>query len=115
MQQISDWFGKLGMSEYAQRFAENGFNLATLPHLADQDLKDIGVLLGQRRIILAAISRPGHAVPYDCMRKPRLTEDEVARRKLGPRDVSGDEDSAKITPQQKRNIPKEGEFDGHVA
>jgi hypothetical protein len=23
--------------------------------------------------------------------------------------------SAKMTPQQKKNIPKEGEFDGHVA
>jgi hypothetical protein len=25
MQQIADWLEKLGMSEYAQRFAENGF------------------------------------------------------------------------------------------
>ena len=24
MQQIADWLEKLGMSEYAQRFAENG-------------------------------------------------------------------------------------------
>ena len=53
--EISDWLQKLGMSEYAQRFAENGINVAALPHLTDQDLKDIGVLLGHRRIILAAI------------------------------------------------------------
>jgi hypothetical protein len=45
------------MSEYAQRFAENGINVAALPHLTDQDLKDIGVLLGHRRIMLAAIAR----------------------------------------------------------
>jgi hypothetical protein len=45
----------------------------------------------------------------------RLTEDEIARRKLGPRGIPGQEDSAKMTPQQKKNIPKEGEFDGHVA
>ena len=45
----------------------------------------------------------------------RLTEDEIARRKLGPRGVPGGEDSAKMTPQQEKNIPKEGEFDGHVA
>jgi hypothetical protein len=44
-----------------------------------------------------------------------LTEDEIARRKLGPRSVPGGEDSAKMTPQQKKNLPKEGEFDGHVA
>ncbi len=62
MQQIADWLEKLGMSEYAECFAENGINVAALPHLTDQDLKDIGVLLGHRRIILAAISRPGDAV-----------------------------------------------------
>src|SRR5262249_7392559 len=33
----------------------------------------------------------------------------------GPRGVPGGEDSAKMTPQQEKNLPKEGEFDGHVA
>jgi hypothetical protein len=46
MEQIADWLEKLGMSEYASRFAENGISVAALPHLTDQDLKDIGVLLG---------------------------------------------------------------------
>jgi class 3 adenylate cyclase len=55
MQQITDWLQKLGMSEYAQRFTENGIGVAALPHLTDQDLKDIGVLLGHRRVMLAAI------------------------------------------------------------
>jgi hypothetical protein len=41
MQQIADWLEKLGMSEYAECFAENGINVAALPHLTDQDLKDI--------------------------------------------------------------------------
>src|SRR5215472_3939797 len=56
MQQIADWLEKLGMSEYSQRFAENGITVAALPYLTDQDLKDIGVLLGHRRLMLAAIS-----------------------------------------------------------
>ena len=51
-QEISDWLEKLGMSEYAQRFAENGIDLSVLPHLTDQDLKDLGVLLGHRRKML---------------------------------------------------------------
>ena len=55
VQQIADWLEKLGMSEYAQRFAENGIDIAALPYLTDQDLKDIGVLLGHRRKMLAAI------------------------------------------------------------
>src|SRR5262245_13136752 len=57
MQQIADWLKQLGMSEYAQRFVENGIDFAALPYLTDQDLKDIGVLLGHRRIMLAAISK----------------------------------------------------------
>ena len=52
MQQIADWLEKLGMSEYAQRFAENEIDVSVLRHLTDQDLKDIGVLLGHRRKIL---------------------------------------------------------------
>jgi class 3 adenylate cyclase len=56
MQQIADWLEKLGMSEYAQPFAENGIDFGVLPDLTDQDLKDIGVLLGHRRKLLRAIA-----------------------------------------------------------
>ncbi len=55
MQQIADWLEKLGMSEYGQRFAENKIDVSVLCHLSDQDLKDIGIPLGHRRKILAAI------------------------------------------------------------
>jgi len=30
MQQVADWLKKLGMSEYAQRFAENDIDFAVL-------------------------------------------------------------------------------------
>ena len=56
MQQIADWLQKLGLGQYAQRFAENEIDVSVLPHLTDQDLKDIGVPLGPRRKILAAIT-----------------------------------------------------------
>ena len=57
MQQIADWLDKLGMSEYAQRFAENDIDLAILRDLTDQDLEKIGVAsLGHRRKLLRAIS-----------------------------------------------------------
>jgi class 3 adenylate cyclase len=55
MQQIADWLKKLGMPEYGERFAENGIDVSVLPHLTDQDLKDMGVLLGHRRKMLVAI------------------------------------------------------------
>jgi SAM domain (Sterile alpha motif) len=47
MQQIADWLEKLGMSEYAQRFAENKIDFSVLRDL-------IGVVLGDRRKMLRA-------------------------------------------------------------
>ena len=55
MQQIADWLEKLGMSEYAQRFAENRIDFSVLRDLTDQDLKDLGIVLGDRRKMLRAI------------------------------------------------------------
>ena len=57
MQQIADWLEKLGMSEYAQRFAENRIDISVLPDLTDQDLEKMGVVLGDRRKMLRAIAK----------------------------------------------------------
>jgi len=57
MQQIADWLEKLGMSEYADRFAENRIDFSVLPDLTDQDLEKLGVLLGDRRKMLRAIAK----------------------------------------------------------
>lgn len=37
--------------------------------------------------------------------KPRLSEDDIARALLGPRGVPGKPDTAKMVPQQAKNIP----------
>jgi hypothetical protein len=63
MQQIADWLEKLGISEYAQRFAENDIDASVLPHLTDQILKELGVSLGHRLKILAAIKELGGPTP----------------------------------------------------
>ena len=50
MQQIADWLQRLGLGQYAQRFAENDISFSILPDLTDQDLKELGVAsLGHRR------------------------------------------------------------------
>jgi hypothetical protein len=57
MQQVvADWLEKLGLGQYAQRFAENDISFSVLPDLPDQDLKDIGVSLGHRRQLLREIA-----------------------------------------------------------
>jgi predicted ATPase/class 3 adenylate cyclase len=65
MQQIANWLQKLGLGQYAQRFAENDVSFSILPDLTDQDLKEIGVAsLGHRRQLLRAITdlKGGEAV-----------------------------------------------------
>jgi hypothetical protein len=55
MHQIADWLNQLGMSEYAQRFAENDIEIDILNELTDQDFDRLGVSLGHRRRMLRAI------------------------------------------------------------
>jgi SAM domain (Sterile alpha motif) len=56
MRHVSDWLDQLGMSEYAQRFAENRIDFSVLSDLTDQDLEKMGVILGDRRKMLRAIA-----------------------------------------------------------
>jgi hypothetical protein len=56
-----------------------------------------------------------HEMPREIREEERPTEDDMARKKLGPRGVPGGPDTAKMTPQQEKNIPKTGSFDGHTA
>ena len=53
---IREWLGSHGLSGYADRFAENRIDLSILPDLTDEDLKELGVLLGDRRRILRLIA-----------------------------------------------------------
>jgi SAM domain (Sterile alpha motif) len=84
MQQIADWLEKLGISEYARRFAENGIDVSVLRYLTDQDLEKIGVLLGHRRKMLAAIAELVGAL--QAPPQPPLTEpkpqDTAERRQV---------------------------------
>ena len=85
MQQIADWLEKLGMSEYAGRFAENRIDFSVLRDLTDQDLKDLGVVLGDRRKILRAISELAGAAPatsqVHAVTEPR-PQDSAERRQV---------------------------------
>jgi class 3 adenylate cyclase/predicted ATPase len=84
VQQIADWLEKLGMSEYAERFAESDIDTSVLRDLNDQDLKELGVSLGHRRKMLRAIAELAGAAPASP--QPVLTEakphDTAERRQV---------------------------------
>jgi tetratricopeptide (TPR) repeat protein len=84
---IAEWLASRGMSEYAQRFAENHIDLSVLPDLTDQDLEKLGVRLGARRRMLRAIRYPGNvSVAATAPSTPAATEstrqDNAERRPL---------------------------------
>src|SRR6516164_5502856 len=80
MQQIADWLEKLGMPEYAQRFAENRIDFSVLPDLTDQHLKDLGLPLGDRLKILRAIRELSSAGLKPPLPEPRLEETAERRQ-----------------------------------
>src|SRR4029453_11362464 len=82
MRDIAEWLGSIGLGEYAQRFAENAIDFSTLRDLTEQDLKDLGVLLGHRRKMLRAIAELDDApAPAESATKPE-SPDEAERRHL---------------------------------
>jgi class 3 adenylate cyclase len=112
MQQVADWLKKLGMSEYAGRFAENDIDMAVLPDLTDQHLKDLGVSLGHRLKMLRAIRDLGNAsVAVTADSAPVAAEptrrDDAERRQLTVMfcDLVGSTAlSARLDPEDLRGI-----------
>src|SRR5215510_257341 len=82
MQQIADWLQKLGLGQYAQRFAENDITFVILPDLTDQDLEKIGVAsLGHRRQLLRAIAELKGAPEFGTAAAPPAAKHDTAARR----------------------------------
>src|SRR6266550_2489503 len=81
MKGIAEWLASIGLSEYAQRFAENGIDVSVLRDLTEQDLKDLGILLGHRCKILRAIAELDGATSAltETATAPALREDAERR------------------------------------
>jgi len=80
---VAEWLASLGLSEYAQRFAENRVDASVLPDLTDQDLTELGIPLGHRRQMLRAIAELDGAArePAEAATEP-VPRDEAERRHL---------------------------------
>jgi hypothetical protein len=109
MQQIADWLRTLGMSEYAERFAENDIDTSVLRDLTDQDLKELGVSLGHRRKMLRAIAEVSCVAPASpqlASTEPK-TQDTAERRQVTVMfsDLVGSTAlSARIDPEDLREV-----------
>jgi hypothetical protein len=110
MQQIADWLEKLNLGQYAQRFAENDIDVSVLRHLTDADLEKIGVSLGHRRKILAAIaelpvaSPPKHEPAGGVEPKPQETAERRQVTVMFSDLVGSTALSARIDPEDLREV-----------
>src|SRR6516225_3141918 len=59
MRQIAEWLAKIGLEQYTLAFIDNDIDVEVLRYLTDADLEKIGVSLGRRRKLLAAIAELG--------------------------------------------------------
>ncbi|MGX9576745.1 AAA family ATPase [Mesorhizobium sp. f-mel] len=53
---IAGWLSSLGLGKYSRTFAKNEITPEVLPHLSDADLKTLGLPIGPRKLVLAAIA-----------------------------------------------------------
>ena len=109
MQQIADWLEKLGMSEYAQCFAENRIDLTVLPELTDQHLKDLGIALGDRLKMLRAIRELSNAAsptpePPPAQPKPQDTAERRQVTVMFSDLVGSTALSARMDPEDLREV-----------
>ena len=55
METLASWLHLLGLEQYVALFESEGIDMRSLPLLAEEDLVQLGVLLGHRRILLKAM------------------------------------------------------------
>jgi len=78
---IREWLSSHGLSEYTDRFAENRIDLSVLPDLTDDDLKELGVFLGDRRRILGLLAELAPKTQFPALPESQRLE-EAERRQV---------------------------------
>ncbi len=78
---VEAWLKHLGLAHYAKVFAENGVDLALLPELTNEDLKDLGVTrLADRKTVLRAIEAMGSEAPAEHPVPPADRDEPASHR-----------------------------------
>ncbi|QQN63449.1 AAA family ATPase [Bradyrhizobium diazoefficiens] len=114
MQSVAEWLADIGLEQYVQRFGENDVDLSMLRYLTDADLDKMGVSLGHRRKMLAAIAA---APKQDDAQRRLLTvmfTDLVGSTALSTR-VDPEELRSIMSAYQRCVADVVGRFDGFVA
>jgi class 3 adenylate cyclase/tetratricopeptide (TPR) repeat protein len=106
---LEGWLRSLDLEQYEAAFRENDIDISVVSQLSDQDLKELGVSLGHRRKMLAAIAELSRA-PGTIEKTPAPSEEpakDAERRQLTVMfcDLVGSTAlSGKLDPEDMREI-----------
>ncbi len=127
---VANWLAELGLGKYTRLFAENEITVEALPHLTEDDLKELGLPMGPRKIIanrIADLAAPTSLSENARPERSSVRYGEAERRHLtvmfcdlvGSTALSGslDPEEMRVVIQAYQNAVA-GEatrFEGHVA
>src|ERR671919_439813 len=111
---IARWLKRQGLGQYARAFKEHNIGFDVLPGLGDEDLKELGVPLGDRKRLLKAIAdlqmsleSAGDAIISAAARRPPICRVDPERRQLTLLFcdlVATTELSARLDPEDLREV-----------
>ena len=56
MKDIGAWLDEIGLAKYSERFRASAIDFDVLPELTDNELKELGLPLGDRKRLLRAVA-----------------------------------------------------------
>ncbi|MGE3742139.1 MAG: adenylate/guanylate cyclase domain-containing protein [Geminicoccaceae bacterium] len=133
---LARWLEKLDLGKYAEVLAQHEVSVRDLPHLTEDDLKELGLPLGPRRRLLAAAASDNmasasmqsrHRVEGDAPALAKATVHTAERRRLTVMfaDLVGSTElSRRLDPEDLREVLRQYQdvvagvverYDGHIA
>jgi class 3 adenylate cyclase/predicted ATPase len=82
MTDVAAWLKELGLERYEPAFRESEITTAVLPELTEADLKELGLPLGPRKLLLRAIASLTITSASEPTPAPTTTSREAERRQL---------------------------------
>jgi class 3 adenylate cyclase len=79
---IAAWLRELGLERYEQAFRESEITAAVLPELTEADLKELGLPLGPRKLVLKALASLPRRSAAEPVPASITTSREAERRQL---------------------------------
>jgi class 3 adenylate cyclase/tetratricopeptide (TPR) repeat protein len=131
MPEIGDWLNGLGLGAYTDAFEREQIDFAALPTLSDADLRELGLPMGPRnklKAAIAALSSPGEvsmSAPLPAQLKPVTSSAERRQLTVLFCDLVGSTElSQRLDPEEYRDLVRAyqtactdviAKYDGHVA